>query len=116
MRMDVDQETTSGKRWKHDKFQASGGGSARRSQVTRVQVTNLALGVTNKDINVSLSLYSFFVALWRVLLLFTMVYWKIVCFRIILFYLDCLHHPPPSLLLWSARRFRSSPFVSGPFL
>ncbi|KAK4526872.1 hypothetical protein GAYE_SCF28MG4790 [Galdieria yellowstonensis] len=51
MRMDVDQETTSGKRWKHDKFQASGGDSARRSQVTRVQVTNLALGVTNKDIN-----------------------------------------------------------------
>jgi hypothetical protein len=116
MRMDVDQETTSGKRWKHDKFQASGGGSARRSQVTRVQVTNLALGVTNKDINVSLSLYSFFVALWRVLLLFTIVYWKIVCFRNISLYFDCLHHPPPSLLLWNARRFRSSPFVSGPFL
>lgn len=57
--VDVSQDTT-GKRWKHDKFRSdgvAGGSQPRRNQVTRVQVTNLALGVTNKDINVSLPLF-----------------------------------------------------------
>ncbi|GJQ15611.1 hypothetical protein GpartN1_g7809.t1 [Galdieria partita] len=53
MMMDVDQDR-SGKRWKHDKFKSGGapsGDQSKRNQPTRVQVTNLALGVTNKDIN-----------------------------------------------------------------
>ncbi|EME28126.1 hypothetical protein Gasu_42960 isoform 1 [Galdieria sulphuraria] len=59
MMMDIDQDI-SGKRWRHDKFKSgksSSGDQPKRNQITRVQVTNLALGVTNKDINVSLCLY-----------------------------------------------------------